>query len=81
MSVFQFCQHIAQYLEQMVVAQVIGDKRLKLCFYPIPVNMFVIKETIMLVDDAPQSLEVALGGVGIFLVAHTTGEQQKRYYQ
>ena len=75
MAVAQLTQHLRQNLEELVVVDVIVRAYLIYIIYVLPVEsvsfMLVIEEAVALVDDLPQRLEVALGGVGVFLFIYT----------
>jgi hypothetical protein len=52
-AILQLCQHVGTYLEQLVITHAIVYTRLVNSVYRIPVDVFVIEVTIVLVTDFP----------------------------
>ena len=77
MSVAQLGQHVAQYLEEPVVAHIIRNQSAILAVDGIPVNPFVIKEAVLLVDYLPESFKVASRGVVVGLFANAPRREEK----
>ena len=72
MSVFQLGKHLGKYLEELVIVHRSFRAYLIYIIYSVPVEpvdlLFIVKETVVLVDDLPQGFEVSLGG--IFVLCH-----------
>ena len=70
-AVAQFGQHVAQHLEELFLRHAVVDLRSVACVDLLPVEpidvLLVVEEAVVLVDDAPEGLEVALWRVVEFL--------------
>ena len=77
MTVFQLCEHVSQYLEKVFVA--LGGFHLGLILGVdgIPIHLFVIQETVMLIDDAPKGFEIVHWGVLEVVFAHAGRESEQ----
>ena len=73
-SVFQFCQHIAQHLEQLALGHAVVNLFGIAFVHVIPIDIFLLEEAIVLIHDFPQSLKVAFGVVGILCLGDTRAE-------
>ena len=78
-SVFQLGEHVGEYLEELVVVHRSFRAYLIYIIYSVPVEtidlLFVVEEAVVLVDDAPQGLEVTLRRV--FVLCHIdTGSEE-----
>jgi hypothetical protein len=84
MSVTQLCQHIAQYLLQLIGIH-IGVQLLAISgthFVPIQSYCltFIFEKAIMLVDDFPKRLQIALGSIGKLHLVHTRAQGKQGKY-
>ena len=75
--VLQLGQHVAQYFEQTVAAHVGGNQRLVFVMDGIPIYLLVVQEAVLLVDDFPESFEVALRGIVEFFFADAARKQDE----
>ena len=78
MPVFQLGQHVAQYLEQAVIAHVRGNQWLVFVADGVPVYLFVVQEAVLFVDDFPKGFEVTLRGIVEFFFTDAAVEEQYR---
>ena len=64
-SVAQLRQHVGEHLEELVVVELSHRAYLIFIIYTVPVEsvnlVFIVVETVVLIDDLPQGFEVALG--------------------
>ena len=77
MSVSQFAEHVAQHLKQLQVGHLFVHAYLIFIIYSIPVEsvlmLFVVEEAVVLVDNLPQRLQIALRRIGVLLLVYTRG--------
>ena len=70
MSVTQLAEHVAQHLEELVLVHLVAYAYLIFIVCLIPVEpvflLLVVEETIVLVDNLPECLEVARRRIGAF---------------
>ena len=80
MAVAQFAEHVAEDLEEVVWREVGRDPHAVFGVYLVPVEsvllLLVGEIAVVLVDDPPQGVEVALGRVGILAVVNTGRESE-----
>ena len=74
MSVAQFGQHVGEHLEELFAGHAAIHLCLVFLMHLIPVKsvgiVLVVQEAVVLVDDLPQSLYVALGRVVELFLVH-----------
>ena len=84
MSVTQFCEHVTEHLEELGLRHLVVHAYLIFMIYLIPVEsvlmLFVFEEAIVLIDNLPQSLEVASRRVSPFLLVDAGGKCPKSPY-
>ena len=68
MPVLQLVEHIAAQVKEGIAAHVVAHLGTENGTHRVPIDLFVAEETIMLIDNAPQRIEVAHGIVGHILV-------------
>ena len=78
MAVLQLGQHVAQHLEEGVIAHVVRHLHAVLPADGIPVDALVVQVAVVLVYQAPQGLEVADGAVVVFLLADAGAEEEEK---
>ena len=80
-AVAQFGEHAREHLEELVVGKVTFRAYIIYIINLLPVEaidlLFVVEEAVMLVDDAPQGLEVSLCGVRVFLLVDARREGEE----
>jgi hypothetical protein len=77
MTVFQFTDHIGEHFKELTLAHSDLYLSLILVVDGIPVNLFVGKETVMLIHDSPQCFEISLWTIVVFfLIDAGNGEKQ-----
>ena len=76
MTILQLRQHVGTYLKEMGIAHAGIQLFLVLRMDLIPVHPFLIEETIVLVHDLPQSLEVSVRTIGELLFVDAGREEQ-----
>ena len=74
MSVAQFGEHLRKYLEQLLAVHIVVYTYLIGLVNLVPINIFVVEKTVVLIDDMPQGLEVACGRIGTFILFHTRSD-------
>ena len=77
MSVFQFGQHVAHYVEEAVLTHRVGDEHAVFVVDGIPIDAFEFEEAVVLIHDSPQILEVVTPRVVVFRIAVATGKKQQ----
>ena len=78
MPVAQLGEHIGEHLEELSLAEAAGGLRGIAVVDLLPVDVFLVEETIVAVHDLPEGLEIAVGGVGVFLFIDTRYERQEQ---
>ena len=85
MAVAQFAQHVGHHLKLLCVGHVVFESGRVACVHLVPVESdglpFVVEETIVLVEDAPERLEIARRRVGIFVFVDTGCEQRRQGHE
>ena len=76
--VFELLEHVAAQVEELAGAHARRQLGTIHVAHRVPVDVFVLKEGVMLVDDGPQGVEVALGVVGKLLLLVAGREQQEQ---
>ena len=83
MAVAQFAEHVAEHLEQLLLCHVAIDLYLVFVVDLLPVEpvlvLFVVEEAVVLVDNPPQRLEVALRRVGKLLFVDTSRQPRQSH--
>ena len=76
MTIFQLRQHVGADLKKMSITHAGIQLFLVLRMDLIPVHPFLIEETVVLVHDLPQSLEVSVRTIGELLFVDAGREEQ-----
>ena len=82
MTVAQLRQHVAEHLKHLEPAHIVVEAGGVAGMHLVPVEtdggLLIVEEAVVLVDDAPQRLEVARRGVGHFFLFYTRSGQCQR---
>ena len=80
MAVAQFAEHLGEDLEELGAGHVIREAGTVAAAHLVPVEAYglalVVEEAVVLIDNLPEGVEVAFGGVVELLFLGTGGEQE-----
>ena len=78
MTVFQLRQHIGKQIEELIATHRIRELPFVLSADNLPVDALLIKETIMLIDDAPERLKVLARACAVSVRFVTARQKQNQ---
>ena len=84
-AVAQLCQHVGEHFEQLIPISILPRAYLIFIVDGIPIQpillLLIVEEAVMLVDNLPECLEIALRCIGKFLLVNTGDNQRSEGQQ